>query len=64
MVTDKDLLNDICQNADMGRYSLQKVLERTDDARMRRSMRTQLSEYQDTYNQAKRMLYELSLIHI
>lgn len=55
---DGELLNDVCRNAEMGRDSIMHVIKLTDDPQFRRSLETQLSEYQKVYDSADTMLQE------
>lgn len=55
---DSELLNDVCRNAEMGRDSIMHVIKLTDDPQFRRSLETQLSEYQKVYDSADTMLQE------
>ena len=55
---DQELLNDVCRNAEMGRDSIMHVIKLTDDPKFRRSLETQLSEYQKVYDSADSMLQE------
>ena len=55
---DQELLNDVFRNAEMGRDSIMHVIKLTDDPKFRRSLETQLSEYQKVYDSADSMLQE------
>ena len=55
---DGELLNDVCRSAEMGRDSIMHVIKLTDDPQFRRSLETQLSEYQKVYDSADTMLQE------
>lgn len=55
---DSELLNDVCRSAEMGRDSIMHVIKLTDDPQFRRSLETQLSEYQKVYDSADTMLQE------
>ncbi len=52
-MTDQQLLQLIYKNAEMGRDGLEKLIERTDDRSLRRTLARQFAEYQDVMNEAK-----------
>lgn len=56
MIDDEQMLNSICETADMGRESLRQVLEKTDDNALKGALRTQISEYDNDYNSAFELL--------
>lgn len=56
MINDEQMLNSICETADMGRESLRQVLEKTDDSALKGTLKTQISEYDHDYNLALEML--------
>jgi uncharacterized protein (DUF305 family) len=53
---DNEMLNYICQNAEMGRDSIMHVIKLTDDPKFRGVLETQLTEYQGVYDTADSML--------
>ena len=58
MINDEQMLNSICETADMGRESLRQVLEKTGDSALKGALRTQMSEYDNDYNLALEMLQQ------
>lgn len=56
MISHRELLNSVCQNAEMGRNSIMHVIKITDDPPFRRALENQLSEYQKLYDSADEML--------
>lgn len=58
MTNDKKMLELICQDADMGRDAVEHVLKLTEDDSLRSVLETQLSDYQNSYEAADRLLRE------
>lgn len=61
MINEEQMLNSICETADMGRESLKQVLEKTDDNGLKGALRAQISEYDNDYNLALEMLQQSGL---
>lgn len=53
-----NLLNEIYQNAEMGRNTLMSVIKRTDDTNFRIVLEEQLTEYEKIFDQADQMIKE------
>lgn len=58
MIHDKELLNHLHQNADMGRSSIHTIMNLTNDAEFTKALSGQLEEYQKLYDQTGQLLKE------
>ena len=58
MINDIEMLDYICQNAEMGRDGIMNIIKSTDDLPLRQALEAQLTEYQQTYDAADQMLRE------
>jgi len=56
MSINTELLNYIHQNAQMGKSTISRLAEMTDDIDFRKTLENQIVEYQDIYNQAEEKL--------
>lgn len=56
MLNDTEMLDYICQNAEMGRDGIMNIMNRTKDISLRQALEAQLTEYQQTYDSADQML--------
>lgn len=56
MLNDKEFLNLISKNAEMGKVGIDAVIDYTKDERMREALRTQGKEYDKIYSEAQEML--------
>lgn len=61
MINDEQMLNSICEIADMGRESLRQVLKKTDNSKLTGTLKAQISEYDREYNQTLEMLRQSDL---
>ncbi len=58
MISEIDLLNDICKNAEMGRDNLSHVLKQSTDSQLQQALSKQMQGYQETYDSACKLLRE------
>lgn len=56
MTNDTQMLHDICKSADMGIESLENIVDRTDDNKLKESIQSQISEYKNIYDEAESIL--------
>ena len=54
-----DLLNEICSNAEMGRYTLRALIGITKDSEFRKVLARQFAEYQLILDDSEEMLMRL-----
>lgn len=58
MLQDVEMLNYVYQNAEMGRDALTQLIQITNDTKFRKTMEAQLSEYQNVFDSAEKMIQE------
>lgn len=56
MINDTQMLHNICKSADMGVESLENIVNKTDDDKLKESIQSQISEYKNIYDEAESML--------
>lgn len=58
MISDVEMLQHLCQGAEMGRDSASYVLEMSDNDRFREALKSQIDDYQRSYEAASKMLQD------
>ena len=56
MTQDIELLNQIHQNADMGRDSIRHIIQLSNDSQFLHALNSQLDEYEEAYDESGRLL--------
>lgn len=59
MIHEIDLLNQIHQNADMGRDSISHIIKLCDDVEFLHALNSQLADYEQVYNKSEDLLHKL-----
>lgn len=62
MIQEIDLLNQLHQNADMGRDSIRHIIKLSSDVEFLHALTSQLEEYEHAYDNSERFLRELDAV--
>ena len=60
MIHDIDLLNQVHQNADMGRDSIRNIIKLSNDVQFLHALNSQLEEYETIYDKSGQMLKKMN----